>query len=90
LKENGITIKKAILFGSHVKNEAREGSDIDVLLVSNLFDNEDDKYTGKIWRLTSVSDYRIEPIAVGEKRFYEDDNSPLLEIIRREGLEIAI
>lgn len=90
LLQNGIEIKKAILFGSHAKNEAKEDSDIDLILVSPLFDEDNDEYTGRIWRYTSVSDYRIEPIAIGEKRFNEDNISPLLEIVRREGIEIAI
>ncbi len=71
-------------------NESRADSDIDLMLVSPLFDNEDDEFTGRIWRFTYVADYRIEPIAICEKRFNEDTISPLLEIVRREGIEIAI
>jgi hypothetical protein len=44
------------------------------MLISPLFDENTDK---------------IEPIAIGEKRFLTDDMSPLIEIVRQEGIEIA-
>ena len=47
----GINIEKAILFGSVVKNEQREYSDIDIALVSDQFTNNfvlDSKLTSKI------------------------------------------
>lgn len=90
LSDNGIKVDKAILFGSYAKGEARANSDIDLLLVSSMFNEENDDYTGIIWRLTEVSEYKIEPIAIGEKRYLEDDVSPLLEIARTEGVKISI
>ena len=33
----GIRVDRAILFGSHARGEAKEGSDIDVLIVSSDF-----------------------------------------------------
>ncbi|TAL69776.1 MAG: nucleotidyltransferase domain-containing protein [Bacteroidetes bacterium] len=90
LNKNGIKITRAILYGSYARSEQNENSDIDLLLISPLFDNGSNKYAGKIWQLTKVSDYKIEPIAVGEKRFLEDDATPLLEIARTEGIEIAL
>ncbi|MBI5324606.1 MAG: nucleotidyltransferase domain-containing protein [Ignavibacteriae bacterium] len=90
LSNNGIKITKAILYGSYARSEQNENSDIDLLLISPIFDNGSNQYAGKIWQLTKVSDYKIEPIAVGEKRFLEDDATPLLEIARTEGIEIAI
>ena len=38
LNEAGLKIYKAFLFGSYARNEARNFSDIDVLLVSEKFD----------------------------------------------------
>jgi len=38
--------------------------------------------------LTTKVDSRIEPFIVGAKRFLIDDYSPLLEIVRQEGIEI--
>ena len=49
----------------------------------------DDKLIGKTWRLTTKVDSRIEPFIVGTKRFLIDDYSPLLEIVRQEGIEIT-
>ncbi len=45
LEKNQITIRDAIIFGSHIKGTAREWSDIDVALVSPAFtgDRFDDR-----------------------------------------------
>ncbi|MBU2444440.1 MAG: nucleotidyltransferase domain-containing protein [Bacteroidetes bacterium] len=90
LQKAGLQVSRAIIYGSNVRGEAREDSDIDLLLVSPIFDSDTDKYAGLIWRLTEVSNFKIEPIAVGEKRFAEDDVSVILEVARREGIEIVI
>jgi predicted nucleotidyltransferase len=37
LEDMGIRVERAILFGSHARNEAKDGSDIDVLIVSSDF-----------------------------------------------------
>ncbi len=88
LEESGIYIQKAFLYGSYARNDANEQSDIDVMLISEIFDKNDDKQIGKIWRLTTKINTRIEPYTVGINRFLKDDVSPLLEIVRREGIEI--
>jgi hypothetical protein len=44
----------------------------------------------KPWLYTTQIDHRIEPIAVGLKKFLTDDVSPILEIVRQEGIEIHI
>jgi len=36
------------------------------------------------------TDSRIEPIAVGERQWREDNSSALIEIARREGQEISL
>ena len=49
--KNGISIEKAILFGSVAKNEQREYSDINIALISNQFTNNfilNNKLTSKI------------------------------------------
>ncbi|MBU2447545.1 MAG: nucleotidyltransferase domain-containing protein [Bacteroidetes bacterium] len=89
LSEEGIQVSRAILFGSHVKGTARGDSDIDLLLISPLFDNCSDEFAPRIWLNASRTDYRIEPFAVGEKRFAEDDVSVILEVARQEGFEIV-
>ncbi len=89
LNESGLQIDKAFLFGSAARNEEHEESDIDVMLVSRRFDDSSDDHAfGLIWRLTRKVDNRIEPFAVGLSRFDNDDISPLLQIVRKEGIPI--
>jgi predicted nucleotidyltransferase len=89
LSFNGIDIKKAILFGSHVKGNFHKDSDIDLMIISPIFDSNYDEYLTRIWFLTKSTGYKIEPVPVGERKFLEDDVSPLLEMVRREGVEIS-
>jgi predicted nucleotidyltransferase len=42
LRDSGVKIDRAFLYGSFATNNASEDSDIDVLLVSDIFDTEDD------------------------------------------------
>jgi predicted nucleotidyltransferase len=91
LLEEGITIKKAFIYGSQAGGTAGEESDIDLILISPLFDEKNpDKYAPAIWLSASRINYRIEPIAIGEKRFETDEYSPLIAIVRQEGIEVAI
>lgn len=88
LNNAGVVIKRAFLFGSYARNQANENSDIDVLLVSDVFDTDDDVILSKPWSPKYRIDYRIEPIAIGTKRFQTDNNSIIFEVVRNEGLEI--
>lgn len=86
LRSEGITINKAYLYGSYLSNTATDDSDIDVMLVT---DYEDDNLSGKIWSLTRKVNSKIEPYLVGNKRFNENESSPLIDLVKRTGLEIA-
>lgn len=88
LRQEGYNIEKAYLYGSYAKGNAREDSDIDVMLVSPMFDQRDIRLKGRAWSLTIKADPRIEPYMVGSKQFLEDTNSPLLDIVKKEGIEI--
>lgn len=88
LRKYGVQIDKVFLFGSQARGTAGKESDIDVMLVSSLFDQDRMKYIGKIWVATEVSNFKIEPHVVGLKRFLEDDYSPLIGIVKKEGIEI--
>ncbi len=90
LNEDGMNIRLAYLYGSHARDEATEGSDIDVLLISDIFDTKDDLVLSKPWLPKYRFDFRIEPFAIGTRRFNEDDVSPILEIIRQEGVQISV
>ncbi len=86
LRSEGITIDKAYLYGSYLSNTATDESDIDILIVT---DNEDDYLIGKIWSLTRKVISKIEPYLVGKKRFINNSDSPLIDLVKRTGLEIS-
>jgi predicted nucleotidyltransferase len=86
LRAEGIQVDKAFLYGSHLKNSATSESDIDLMIVTE--DENDDYLTGKIWKLTKKINSKIEPFLIGSKRFYSSDNSPLVDLVKRTGLEI--
>ncbi len=86
LRAEGITIDKAYLYGSYLSNTASDESDIDIMIVT---ENEDDYLTGKIWSLTRKVNSKIEPYLVGKGRFNNNENSPLIDLVKRTGLEIA-
>ena len=87
LRTEGISVDKAFLYGSYLSNTATNESDIDLMIVT---DNANDDYlAGKIWNLTKKVNSKIEPFLVGTNRFYSNDNSPLIDLVKRTGLEIA-
>ena len=88
LLQEGIPVEKAFLFGSFARGEENEESDIDVMLVSDVFDRNDDQVVGKTWRISRSINTRIEPYTVGKKRFLSDEFSPLLQVAKKEGIEI--
>ncbi|NJK85391.1 MAG: nucleotidyltransferase domain-containing protein [Bacteroidales bacterium] len=86
LRSEGIKIDKAYLYGSYLSNKATDESDIDIMLVT---ENEDDYLTGKIWSLTRKVSSKIEPYLVEKGRFYNNVDSPLIDLVKKTGLEIA-
>ena len=90
LNSNGISVYKAFLFGSYSTNTATEASDIDVMIVSEKYDETDDEVVGKIWKLTRMVSTKIEPFLIGKNKFISDDNSPLIEQIKRHGIELTL
>jgi len=88
LRKEGIEVERIYLYGSYSKEKETEDSDIDLMVVANS-DNMDDYSTGKIWALTKKVNSRIEPYLVSKKRFETDDTSPIIQIVKREGIEIA-
>jgi predicted nucleotidyltransferase len=82
-------VNKAFLFGSYSKNRADESSDIDVMIVSDNYDENDDIAIGKAWSLTRRLNTKIEPFLIGTKKFEGDTSSPLISMIKSEGIEIV-
>jgi uncharacterized protein len=89
LNSEGISVNKAFLFGSYSTDTASESSDIDVMIVSDKYDENDDIAIGKIWNLTRKISTKIEPFLIGNLKFKEDNSSPLLSMIREQGIEIV-
>jgi len=88
LNAEGFSVSKAFLFGSYSTDTANKDSDIDVLIVSDKFDETNDNAVGKIWSLTRKINTRIEPFMIGINRFNNDDDSPLISQIKTNGIEI--
>lgn len=89
LKKNSINLSKVLLYGSYANGTENADSDIDLMLVAPEFDEDRDKYLGIIWKLTAKSNYKIEPYPVGLQRFVNDKISPVIQIAKRNGIEIT-
>ncbi|MFP4289775.1 MAG: nucleotidyltransferase domain-containing protein [Bacteroidales bacterium] len=89
LEKSGIRLNKAFLYGSIASGTNHEDSDIDVMLVSEIFDTDDVDPGIKAWSLTRSIDTRIEPYTVGLNRFKTDNISPIIQIVKEQGIEIA-
>lgn len=89
LNLEGISVSKAYLFGSYSNDTASEESDIDIMIVSDIYDENDDLAIGKIWRLTRKVNSKIEPFLIGSRKFNEDTTSPLISLIKTNGILIS-
>jgi uncharacterized protein len=90
LTMRGIEIDRAFLYGSWARNEASDNSDIDVMLISPMFDTFNPEMKAKAWRLTEEIDLRIEPYTVGLKKFQDDSFSPIIQVVKEHGIEIDL
>ena len=90
LPQYGIHAKRVILFGSFARGTAREGSDIDLIVIAPEFDTARTvDMVENLWLATGQGDTRIEPIPCGEREWEMDDSRAILEIARQEGIPIA-
>ncbi len=89
--EYGIDVHAAVLFGSHVRGNADQWSDIDVVVLARRFDEGVTRQDSELlWWAAARTDSRIEPVPCGERQWLEDDKSALIEIARREGETVLI
>ncbi len=89
LQTHGIPVHSAVLYGSFASGEQRPESDIDLLVLSPLFDHEKTtEVIDALWHLVWRVDSRIEPTAVGVREFKENQTSPLIGIAREHGVVI--
>jgi predicted nucleotidyltransferase len=91
VSQQGIPVKYGVLFGSYAKGKANEWSDIDILVVSPVFDQQRTHVEYEnLFIYAGRTDSRIEPIPVGEKQFAEDHSDMMIELARREGQIIPL
>ncbi len=89
LKRQGLPVSFAVVFGSQARGNAGEWSDIDLMVVSPVFDTKSGLNSiNLLWRVAARMDSRIEPIPCGERQWVEDNSSAVIETARREGEHI--
>lgn len=86
LRSEGFAVDKAYLYGSYLSNKATKDSDIDLMIVTDK--EYDDYLVGKVWSLTKKINSKIEPFLITSNRFNSNDDSPLVDLVKRTGLEI--
>jgi len=89
LAGQGIRARVGIIFGSYASGHPNQWSDIDLLVVSAVFDGAFSRdAVNCLWRVAARTDSRIEPVPCGERQWTDDFGTPLLEIARREGVHV--
>jgi len=89
LAGQGIAAQMGVIFGSYASGHPDQWSDIDLLVVSPVFDGGFSRdAVNCLWRVAARTDSRIEPIPCGQRQWTEDAATPLIEIARREGVHV--
>jgi hypothetical protein len=89
LAQQGILARMGVLFGSYTSGQPGQWSDIDVVVVSPMFDGIFSRdMIDSLWYVAARTDSRIEPIPCGERQWEEDTATPIIEIARREGVQV--
>jgi predicted nucleotidyltransferase len=86
VRSSGITLRKAILFGSYARNKQTKYSDIDVALVADEFCNVPSEDV-KLFMNAMLKYYMVQPQTYNTKDFSPDKN-PFVDEILRTGIEI--
>jgi len=86
IRKRDPNVKKAFIFGSHVKGTCGEDSDIDLALVFKKLNNTFDMQV-QLMKLRRKFDTRIEPHAFRESDF--NISNPFANEILKTGLEIT-
>ena len=87
LKENKIPIKQAILFGSYAKGNYHEWSDIDIALVSDIFEGNRINDRSMIRKITLSVSCDIEVLPYNPQDFTNED--PFVKEIIDNGIAIV-
>lgn len=84
LLKNNIIPKKVILFGSYAKKKASEQSDIDLVVVSNSFGEDEIQEMMELKKLSLRVSDRIEAIPLNEK-YLKSRYHPLIGEVNKYG-----
>jgi hypothetical protein len=86
----GIRVERAILFGSHVRGEARDDSDIDVLIVSSDFATLNTRERVERLGIAAARLWQpIEAVACTPDELARVEPATLLEEIVQTGVQVA-
>jgi len=89
-KVYGKRLKRIILYGSHARGEATEGSDIDLLILlenAKNFWEEREKVADFIWKLDLKYNTVISLLLVDEKEF-QNRRKPIYLNAKKEGIPL--
>lgn len=86
LEKNNVPIRRAILFGSYVKGSSHEWSDIDIALVSDVFEGIRFKDRNKIRKITLGISSDLSPLPYRPEDFSPDD--PFVREIMEHGIVV--
>lgn len=87
LEKNGIPIRQAVLFGSYASGGSHEWSDIDIALVSDVFEGMRIKDRNKIRKITLDISTDLSPLPFRPEDFTPED--PFVREILEHGINIV-
>ena len=90
LRQEGIAVDRAILYGSFAVGKERRDSDIDVAIVSRDFGKDRVEEGMVLHRIAGKVDPRLEPVPVSVDAFENDTWIPLIYEIKAKGQELKI
>ena len=86
---NSDKIIKIILFGSVAREEDTEDSDIDILIISNEWEEIDSLITDEVFNVVLDTQELISPYVLSEKQFEETKNFNFLTNVLKDGVVIG-
>lgn len=89
LEQNGISVSKVILFGSHAKGKASVDSDIDIAVISPQFGRDITEEMMLLRKIALKVDSHIEPVPFRPEDM-DDTFSTLAQEIKRYGIDVAM
>jgi predicted nucleotidyltransferase len=87
LNRHHIPIRKAVLFGSYAKGKETEWSDIDIALVSEIFDGDRIANKDKIRKITLSISSELEVVPFSPSEFNE--KNPFAREILQTGIKVV-